>query len=67
VALYRLFRNTGPNKDYFFDDVNFERIKDNILFIGFTSGFNSIKESCPSKTSRELDKLAFFTFFLLFA
>ena len=50
---------------YFLDDVNLERRDDRIFFIGFTSGFNSIKESCPSKTSRELDKLDCFTFFLV--
>ena len=53
------------SRNYFLDDVNFERIDDNILFIGFTSGFNSIKESCPSKTFGELDKLACSTFFLV--
>ena len=45
---------------------NFERRDERILFIGFTSGFNSIKESCSSKTSRELDKLACFTLLLVF-
>ena len=39
--LYSMLRSNY----YFFEDINFERIEDNILFIGFTSGFNSIKES----------------------
>jgi len=30
---------------YFFDDVNLDRREDNIPFIGFTSDFDSIKES----------------------
>ena len=42
---FKRSRKVFLKKDYFFGDVNLERIEDNILFIGFTSGFNSIKES----------------------
>jgi hypothetical protein len=37
--------------NYFFDGMNLERRDERIFFIGFTSGFGSIKGSCFSEIS----------------